>query len=318
LQPENDIPTEAEVVKILAEEKIAGVVETKPEATSPAEPVLPLAAVVQPPQMKPAVPGEITVVQPRPAPKPTVRKAEAAKVQVSKPAMPQKAVVVQRASAGAPVQSLPIVVSPGPDEITLVRAPRSRVRIDIDRLPSQAREELEFFPTIIGRRQAATLQSVDVPDGVFSAYYDSTSGRSSIPYRSLAIGCGLIALMTLFLFGSRSFFESGDSVTAQATSQTETELPAAAPPQSAKALTPSKTTGEVRATKGAVAKETRDIADTKPTDREPAKVKKTEQRPVPERTAKAEPEKRRVERSEPAAAKLQPGTRPRIVKEPNP
>lgn len=113
-----------------------------------------------------------------------------------------------------------------PEEITLVSAPGKRIRIDLDRpaVPQYRRPykrsspqnayEVGFFPTILGDAGNGKTIDPDPKDSMFGAYYPSSQARFSAPYRSLVIGGGVaVALIVLFLFGDdivQSYSPSAD------------------------------------------------------------------------------------------------------------
>ncbi len=134
-----------------------------------------------------------------------------------------------------------------PEEITLVTAPSRRIRIEWDRptgrqdlsparrFSARTSDEIGFFPTILGDVEERKTIDLDPGDSFLSTYYDSSRAGSSVPYRSLAIGGGFIALMVLFIFGDDfvgrylSKGRSADSVAVKTTSAKEA-LPRAGQP----------------------------------------------------------------------------------------
>ncbi len=206
-QPDDDIPSVANVREVLAKEQLTEIPIVQMEA-------------------------EEAVTVPSPA------KQETPAVQ----AVPQKIAAVPALNK----PEIPVVY-PEPEEITLVRAtPARRIRIDWDRPAAPQRrqhaqrsfsrtpDEVTFFPTILGA-SGKPNPTIDPDAGPFlSAYYASPRTRSSVPYRSLAIGGGFIALMALVLFGNDSIrtyvqaWGTGDSLAVK-TSSTKESPPQAVP-----------------------------------------------------------------------------------------
>lgn len=148
----------------------------------------------------------------------------------------------------------------GPEVITAVsarKAPRADVRSERPRVPqkrapaakalSRASREIAFFPTLLGDAEKRETVDADARGSMFSAYYASPSRRGfAVPYRSLMIGGGFLALVALFLFGGDSLLRNvstgsaGEPVAAQAAPAKETLRPASwtgtASPSKKKAL----------------------------------------------------------------------------------
>jgi hypothetical protein len=241
-----------------------------------------------------------------------------------------KSNTVQRPS----VPMLPVVIYPDREEITLVRAPRNRVRIDIDRatrsnVGPRKLDEINFTPTIIGKRERkSVLDSMMTSDmfGPASVWRSSTPG---LPRKSAAIVAGLIGVVAFFLFGVssvREFFESAgpaDSVVSQASMKNESstaETPNRAATKSetiVKPMVPVKAIATVES-KPTVDRELLRAVKDRPATRS---VDTDEVKPAKEATrsaVKITADKKIVERKATGAAKADPGTRPRIVRDPNP
>ncbi len=203
-QPENDIPSVAEVLEVVSKKQIPEipVIRAAPEKIA-APPIQDL-------------PPRIEWEQP-------------------------KAVVVEALSKQRKAE-IPVFHNE-PEEITLVSAPGRRIRVEWDqpsvpqnflsvgRLSTRASHEVSFFPTILGDTGKGKTVDLDQGDSMFSAYYPSSRSRFSIPYRSLMIGGGFMALIVVFLFGDdlvgryASMGSSGDSVETKATLAKENPAP---------------------------------------------------------------------------------------------
>jgi hypothetical protein len=141
------------------------------------------------------------------------------------------------------------------EEITLVRPPSKRIRIDWERAvprpdlsniqPRRSQEkarEISFAPTILGDAPRRRLQMPGRSEGMFSAF-DSASFPGIYNRRSAVLGGGFLALMVLLLFGSGSVTEvfqastAADSVTASASMPVVTQPISEPPSQVASTVT---------------------------------------------------------------------------------
>lgn len=192
-QPEDDIPSLADVMEVRAQEHIA---------------VMP---VVQ------AQPEEIAVLPARTKP---------AKVERNQ-IVPSPAAV--RRVLGRREMARILVAQVEPEEITLVRAPSRRITIEWEGKHLAAScipDEVSFFPTILGGAGKGNKIERAPAASIFSAFSGARAGVS-VPYRSLMIGGGLAALIALFLFGNDSVgryvraWNSNDTAAPTATSVAE-------------------------------------------------------------------------------------------------
>ncbi len=221
-QPEDDIPSVEDVMEVLAKEQVTeiSVVQSDPEQIA--------AAGLQN--------SPIQVNQPEDDIPPKERITE---IPVVLPA-PEK-IAVAHARSKPEIPAVPVE----PEEITLVRSPGRRIKIEwgqptaAQKFSRHTPEELSFSPTILGNRKRK-IPDLDPGESFLSAYYGPS--RTSVPYRFLMIGGGFMALLALFLFGSDSVWtyvkawKSGDSMAEKTTSVNGT-LPPAAP---IKAVSPSR------------------------------------------------------------------------------
>lgn len=328
--PEDDIPTIAEAAAALAdapnqvtsalaasEIKVAEVIE-------PAPPPIPVPEVIA----EPTAPPVIRAAEPAPA-REKVEVAAATPVQPAKPKPVIRLKGKKPVTAGKPVAreavaSLPIVIQPSPDEITLVRpVRRNRIRIDLDRAPARRPKQrrpvpqAEFYPTLIGKRAVPTPVAPPKGDAMFASYYDEAASGRSIPYRSLSAAGGVIVLAALFLFANDTvskFFQSavsGDSVTAKATSSEQT-LPATTEdtkPAPAKPVAGTRADGSRTAPKP-MAEKVSPVAR-----KETSKPERNNASDNAKTKTRTEAVKRTAEKAPSTAKKTEAGTRPRVVRE---
>jgi serine/threonine protein kinase len=186
---------------------------------------------------KPAEPA------PPPADKPVAPVVQPQKKLAASAAAASSGPVFQLRPRGIRVSGLqtrgPVARHEEPEEITLVSPVRSRFRVDLDK-PQTARKhtparrvvplpatELEFFPTLLGG--SAKPASLEPADSILAACYPA-SGSRSLPYRSLAIGSGLVLLIAFFLFANDAIWKyvpletAGDSVAAKSTATKGTSV----------------------------------------------------------------------------------------------
>lgn len=249
-------------------------------------------------------------------------------------------VSVADASVRKPV-SKPPMTSPQYDsdeEITLVRSPKSRVTIDLEKprtiYPPQnafgrSADDIAFQPTLIGTRKQKRSRAViaEPQDGMFSAHIAASPTGGNLTYRVMMIGAGCVVLAMLVLFANDSFsrlFQSvspGDSATAQATSsEVASEADPVVVPPSKPIAAPRKASSspvaeakpEKRVTESKPKPETKPAREkVSPTEKpKPAKIVET-RKPAISQVPKPQP--RRTETAGPTGA-----TRPRIVRDPRP
>lgn len=258
-QPEDDIPSVADVLEVLATEQVTQNAHVEPEEivavfsaappvklerTLPEEDIPSVANVFEVLATEEIAAGpdlhteveEVAVTTPVPPP-PTI--GEAPRI-----TSPLAANVTARIDAAIRVaESRPHAdVQDELEEITLVRPPKSRrIRIDWDRpsprrrlpaqRPSRTPDEISFVPTILGEARKVRTNDLDPSDAFLSAYYTPSPAASTVPYRSLVVGGGFIALMALVLFGNDSIrtyvqaWGSGESLAAKTTVAKETPPP---------------------------------------------------------------------------------------------
>lgn len=146
---------------------------------------------------------------------------------------------VAQGLAGAKVQKVRRIKFDA-EEITLVRAPSKRIRIDWDRvvarpdlatiLPAPSRSysvagEIAFVPTILGGASRKEAAEPEQREGMFASFDGPPRSRLAVHRRSIVIGGGFSLLIGLFLFGNDSvtrYFQrwsSADSATAPATEE---------------------------------------------------------------------------------------------------
>ncbi|HEV8593513.1 MAG TPA: protein kinase [Pyrinomonadaceae bacterium] len=254
-QSADDIPSVAEVIEILASEPVAEppIVYAEPKVTesAPVRNSVPKKVEwIQPEDDIPSVEDvvevrakEQTVETPVIKPKPTPRPKAIADVPVrGKPVKAELPPVEHVYPSPAAVAKFlakmkTAVVEPEPEEITLVRAPSKRITIEWEKKGSAVesiRDEISFFPTILGDVEEKTTTDLTANDSFLSEYYNESQMSSSVPYRAIAIGVGFMALMAVIFFGSnsveryvraRSAESTGEPVAAKTTSAEERPLP---------------------------------------------------------------------------------------------
>lgn len=212
-QPEDDIPSLTEVMEVLT-----------------IEPIMEVPVVLQESQVMKAVqetPKKVVSIPDRPKPVPVAQAA------------PEKI-------AAIPQTRKTIVSEPEePEEITVVTPRSAPVRIYVEQpaihrhaapahnIFSNTSRGSTFFPTILGDVDARETADLDMSGSILSSYSASIRKRSSIPYRSMMIGGGVLGLIALFLFGGDSILRfvstgsSGDTVAAK-TSSSKDSLPSVA------------------------------------------------------------------------------------------
>ncbi len=210
------------------------------------------------------------------------------------------------------------------EEITLVRPPNKRIKIDWDRAvarpdlftakPSRAAQrEIVFSPTLLGDR-AETVETLR-NDEIFAGYGGSDT-RGPGRHRSVMIGGGIVALLALLLFGNDSvtrYFQtwsSADSVSTESVSARDTQPPVAATAKTSKPRVTKKDRAIVKEQNAVLAAPVPKI--TTRVDSKPAPKSS-----IPEKTKPASQikvEKRASEKSPRASAGS--ATRPRIVADP--
>jgi len=220
-QPEDDIPSVEEAMEVLAAETFTPLtlseldVESEPVPDVPPAPIPDVDFVpdIVPVTAEVKVPDEIINAE-------TV--GQSAHVELTSQPEP---IAIQPASVVA-------VIEKEPEEITLVSPPR-RITVEWDQPPSwepgeHISKEIEFFPTLLGD---ANNRRTTGHNETFFSDYDEEPSRSSDHYRSLMIGSGFIALITLFLFGNDSFrnFFQTETPTDSASAQTSAKQPLAQP-----------------------------------------------------------------------------------------
>lgn len=204
--PEEDIPSVADVFEILATEQIVAGPDVRAEVEEVAVPT---------PEPPPPTIGEAPGILPPPSMNAAANSDTALMIDES------------RLHTDSDFQD-------ELEEITLVRPPKSRrIRIDWDRpaprrrlpaqRPSRMPDEIAFVPTILGEARKVRTNFPDPSDAFLSAYYTPSPAASTVPYRSLVVGGGFIALMALVLFGNDSIrtyvqaWGSGESLAAKTT-----------------------------------------------------------------------------------------------------
>jgi serine/threonine protein kinase len=272
--PEDDIPSEAEVLAVLAAEGTASmttvsVLKDEPRETqvvleSPVVVETPVATEA-PATIETPVRARTTIVNEKPRVVQTRAKDQIAEAKEDRrPKMPAPAARVST-KAKAPEPAVAARIDPrmagveGMDakrvaakpsskrsglgfkvnladleEITLVRPPSKRIRIDWERAvprpdlsnaqprrsPQKARE-IVFSPTILGDATDRTTPMPDQAVGIFSAL-DSPSSSGLSDRRAVILGGSSLALIALFLFAGSSVTQmfqnptAADSVTASA------------------------------------------------------------------------------------------------------
>ena len=219
-QPDDDIPSEADVLDALAKdgfidesEKYTGHVFT---VTTPKSADGPIATA--PRVTNPTPP----VVAPKSADGPVgagtvATNAGKAKPEKRGPAQPAAKTAAPRAdaktdqaidrAAGRPAP--PSVVDQ--EEITLVRPPR-RIQVNLDQqaarniyaggwTPPRQRPDTDFFPTLLGEAEKPHHIQPPPSDAMFSTYYSAPVKKTAVPYRTVMFGGGVLVLIVTFLIG---------------------------------------------------------------------------------------------------------------------
>ena len=215
-QPDDDIPSEADVLDVLVKEgvidesrKYTGHVFTVSTPQSADGPIT-----AAPRSMNPPPP----VVPPKSADGP-VRTAESksarserpvpSQSRVNKPALRVEANPREANAKAAPRPVPPSVVDQ--EEITLVRPPR-QIRINLDQqvpqniyaggwTPPRPTPDTDFFPTLLGERDKPLHIQPQPSEAMFSTYYSVPVKRTAIPYRTVMFGGGVLVLIVTFLIG---------------------------------------------------------------------------------------------------------------------
>jgi len=214
-QPDDDIPSEADVLDVLVKE---GVIDESRKYTghvftvsTPKSADGPMAAAPR------AINTTPPVVQPKSADGP-VRAAETKSARPEKrvPSEPQVTKPAPRAEAKPRETNAKAATRPAPpsvvdqEEITLVRPPR-QIRINLDKqapqnlyggfAPPRRTPDTDFFPTLLGERDTARHIQQPPTEAMFSTYYSVPVKRTAIPYRTVMFGGGVLVLVVTFLIG---------------------------------------------------------------------------------------------------------------------
>ena len=220
VQPEDDIPSMADVQAVLSNEGINVPAAVEPilareEITIPAtpEPVLQSEKITVPTTPEPdhaskritvsTVPEPVFPIASAPPPERKDAPAKAAKPTALRPVMAKTAGPVMAAGGSVP----------GNREVALKGAAR------------QPREAV-FFPTILGNPEKSDVYIPDSSGEILSSYYSASAARFAIPNRGLMIGSGILVFVVLVLFGSESIRRlasietPGDSVAAKSAAAT--------------------------------------------------------------------------------------------------
>lgn len=137
----------------------------------------------------------------------------------------------QRSGLGFPVNLADM------EEITIVRAPGRRIKVDLERAsvppkfsslprverPIASTREVAFSPTILGSVPERRIAEPSRKDQMFSAYDDSQETSESGRYHSVMLVAGVLALIGLFLFGFGSvtrYFQTSTVADSVASSET--------------------------------------------------------------------------------------------------
>ncbi len=233
-QPEDDIPSVADVLEVLAEEQLAQEVQAEPEKVAALYSAAPTVKIENalPEEDIASVTDVLEVLASEQILEIPQVHVEAEKIPVPKSEPPVSTAIgepditsLRAINAAANPEAALKVETARPqsasgfqdelEEITLVRPPKGRrIRIDWDRpdprrrIPAQKSsrmsDEIAFVPTILGETRKIKTNDLDPSDAFLSAYYAPSRAASTVPYRSLAIGGGFIALMALILFGNDS------------------------------------------------------------------------------------------------------------------
>lgn len=307
-QPEDDIPSVEDIVEVLRLEQIAEISvvearETRVERPEPKEePVIvetrDTIAVAK--AERAAVLKEI---------QPVLAESEA---RVEQKVEPEKLAVIPTARKAEPERDPADVEEQ--EEITLVRAPGSQIRIDLDKpLPwkkwSFDGERTAFVPTILGDGKHGAIDP-DTRDSMFAAYFDKPRLPFVTGRRVAAIGAPL-ALIVMFLFGN-------DLVTKYLQARSSDESAAVKTTETSESSPPAGRTKSVKKPARRNLKEVSPEKDARVSLR--TAVTRSNEKPTPSRTEpKAKPEVKRAEAKTPtASARPVSLTRPRVVPNPKP
>jgi len=242
--PDDDIPS---VEAVIAE--LSGSGAELPIFT---EPVVDIGNVIAATMPAPSDPPDDTRAKAHEVRKPMTRKAgkprreplsepEREFVPLSVPVQaPVSVSVPARAAATAAVRSVAVAAMSitDPEEITVVTSPRSKpIRIDISSSPatakrakarqaiSQAPSDVLFFPTLLGGFPTGRADDSS-EEGQFAPVYNTLSDlRSVLSGGTLMIGCGLIAIASVFFFGNQFIpgNSSADSKVGPTTAKTSSQ-----------------------------------------------------------------------------------------------
>ncbi|HVF30905.1 MAG TPA: protein kinase [Pyrinomonadaceae bacterium] len=368
-EPVDDIPTVEDAVAAgpRAAVPTAGVVlmhEPAPIAVpvpEPAPAVVPVSeptrAIAPEPEPKP-----VRAAAPEPPPKPKAE--EPIKVVSEPPPVPRRTPAPKRAAA-KPVAPVPVKRSPVRDlglqadvrperktqptasavavddeEITLVRPPGKRIRVDIQTRPQAPRavrrpvpDTLAYVPTLLGSTVEVVAAAPDRRDGMFAIYDAPVRGGSLVGRRSMFLAAGLIGFISLILLGSDSFshyfqaWSSAGSITPQTEARRETPQASVAAsittPAAKKAgKQPKEVAASATAPKEVVATKTSAVEPKAKPARSDDRTEKAAQSARSTRSVEKEKPKKAVAEApkKPAGKKQSPApnnglaTRPRIVK----
>lgn len=298
-QPEDDIPSEADVLEVLSKERLTKL----PVVDAMAE-----------------------------------RKADVSAIEWEYPTVDLPVATVAKSQPKEKMTEVSVLQAE-PEEVTAVRTRSKPITIEWEtykapegsfRFMPSLPNEFEFYPTILGNAKKLEVVGLDRNDQIFSAYYGQ-SRRRFPARRSLMIGGGFVALMAAFLFGSDLVVDyigtdgSSDSVAAAEETMRDAEKTVIVSPRRKKALKtfekklPKEVETSVRETK--VVR----IKKSPPLSRERSRSQNHAVKPstlvissangkVKSRTesVKKSPSERSV------SAPIASGTRPRIVKNPRP
>jgi hypothetical protein len=137
---------------------------------------------------------------------------EAVTPRVPAPAAPPTPTApAQAANRGVPASAATPPVASDQEEITLVRPPR-QIRINLDRpLPqggftggwttTRRADDGGFFPTLLGDTGKPQRLEVESHEAMFATYYSAPVRKTTIPYRTVMFGGGVLVLIVTFLIG---------------------------------------------------------------------------------------------------------------------
>ena len=223
VQPEDDIPSMADVQAVLLSEGLNVPVALEPIpareeiaiAATPA-PVLENETIAAPNKPETTLAKKRIAVStaPEPVPLAAVAPAPERKETAPKAAKPAaRAPVIAKTSASVVATGS---FAPRKREVALKTAPRRS-------------QEAVFFPTILGNVENSDVFIPDSSGGILSAYNSASAARFSIPNRGLMIGSGILVFVVLVLFGGDSIQRlaslepPGDSVAAKSAAATSAE-----------------------------------------------------------------------------------------------